>query len=161
MSPNTSLERTRSTSSAKLKPQRPRRSAQPLDGMSRCPHCSASFYPLWRRVVEPWNGAVACPDCGAQVRRSDKAKLFELVASQLLAAGLLFSLFLLPWWASTMLIIVSIAGMLVLPDLLFPPVVAEQFGSVADTKHAALRFWIAAPIALIALVAAFVAMWSR
>ena len=60
-----------------------------------------------------------------------------------------------------MLIIVSIAGMLVLPDLLFPPVVAEQFGSVADTKHAALRFWIAAPIALIALVAAFVAMWSR
>ncbi len=127
--------------------------------MYRCPHCSASCYTPWRRIVEPWNGAVSCSHCGGQVRRSDKARFLEIVASQVLGLGLIVTLFLLPWWASAVLITGAILGLVLLPDVLFPPVVAEQFGSAADTKLAALRFWLAAPIALFVLVAAAVAMW--
>ena len=59
-----------------------------------------------------------------------------------------------------MLIIVGTLGFIVLVDVLFPPVVVEHFGSKADTKRAAIHFWLAAPIALIVLVAVFVAMWG-
>ena len=127
--------------------------------MYRCPHCSASCYTRWRRVVEPWNDAVTCAHCGGQVRRSDKAKFLEIVGSQVLAAALFVFLFLLPWWVSAALIPAAMVGIALLPDVIFPPVVAEQFGSDADTKRAAFRFWLAAPFALIALVAIVVAMW--
>ena len=128
--------------------------------MYSCPHCSAPCYSLWRRVVEPWNSAISCAHCGGQVRRSDKAKLLEIVASQVLAAGLFLSLFLLPWWASTLLIVSTISGLLVLPDALFPPIAVEPFGSEADTKRAAFRFWLAAPAALIALVVVVEKIWG-
>ena len=58
-----------------------------------------------------------------------------------------------------MLITGAVFGLVLLPDILFPPVVAEEFGSAADTKRAALRFWVVAPMALFVLVAAVVAMW--
>ena len=77
----------------------------------------------------------------------------------MLGFGLIVALFLLPWWGSAVLITGAVLGILLLPDVLFPPVGAEQFGSAADTKLAALRFWVAAPIALFVLVAAVVAMW--
>ena len=93
------------------------------------------------------------------MRRSDKARFLAIVASQVLGLGLIVALLLLPWWASAALIAGAVFGVVLLPDALFPPVVAEQFGSAADTKLAALRFWLAAPIALFILVAAFVAMW--
>jgi hypothetical protein len=93
------------------------------------------------------------------VRRSDKARFLEIAGSQVLAAGLFLSLFLLSWWASALLILGTIAALVLLPDAVFPPVAVEPFGSAADTKRAAFRFWLAAPIALIALVAIVVVMW--
>ena len=93
------------------------------------------------------------------MRRSDKARFLEIVASQLLGLSLIVALLLLPWWASTVLITGAVLCLVLLPDLLFPPVVAEEFGSAADTKRAALRFWVVAPITLVVLVAAVVAMW--
>jgi hypothetical protein len=93
------------------------------------------------------------------VRRSDKARFLEVAASQVLAVGLFFPLFFLPWWASTLLILGTIAALVALPDAMFPPVVAEPFGSAADTKRAAFRFWLVAPFAMVALVAIVVVMW--
>jgi hypothetical protein len=82
-----------------------------------------------------------------------------MLGSQVLAMVLFLAALLLPWWASTMVIIAAIVGMAVLPDAIFPPVVAEQFGSAADIRRAAVRFWMAAPIALFALIVVLVGMW--
>lgn len=132
-----------------------------LDRMYKCPHCSDSCYSLWRRVVEPWHGAAACPHCAGQVRRSDKAKAMETVGSQVLAVGIFVPLFLSPWWVSSLLVLGAVATMLVLPDVLFPPVAAEPFGSTADTQRARAHFLLITPVALLALVWMAVHLWGN
>jgi hypothetical protein len=92
------------------------------------------------------------------VRLSDKARFAEAVGSQVLAIALVVALFIVPWWVSAMLMIGVPLAFMALVDALFPPVAAEPFGSAADTRRAAVRFWLFAPLALAALVGAVVAI---
>ncbi len=82
----------------------------------------------------------------------------ELAGAQVLAVVLFLSLFLLPLWVGAVVIVAATAAFLVLADVLFPPVAAEPFGSVADAKRAAVHFWLAAPAALIFLILLIVTM---
>ena len=69
---------------------------------------------------------------------------------------LLAALFLLPWWGSAITIIGVYIAFLALVDFVFPLVAAEPFGSPADTRRAAIHFWLLAPISLLLLVALLV-----
>ena len=76
----------------------------------------------------------------------------------MLGLVLIVLLFLLPWWASVALIVGVPLAFLVIVDAMFPPVAAEPFGSAAETKRAAIHFWIAAPIVAAITVALVVAV---
>jgi membrane protein implicated in regulation of membrane protease activity len=72
-----------------------------------------------------------------------------VVGLTVIPVGLVFLLFVLPWWASAVLWVVTPVSLVLLEKKFFPPVAAEPYGSARDVKRSAIRFWLIAPPVLI------------
>jgi hypothetical protein len=113
---------------------------------------------MWRRFIAPRTRTIRCSHCGGEARFSDKARVVEAFGSQVLAMALIVPLFLLPWWGGVLTVVGASIAFVALVDIVFPLVALEPFGSAADTRRAAIHFWLMAPIAFLVVVAMLVAM---
>jgi hypothetical protein len=117
--------------------------------MYKCPHCSASCDLKMRWPNGPRDDTWRCGSCDGEVRESDWLSVLELVGLTVIPAGLILLLFVLPFWASAVLWVVTPVSLVLLGKKYFPPVAAEPYGSARDVKRSAIRFWLIAPPVLI------------
>ena len=79
----------------------------------------------------------------------------------MLAVGLILPLLLFPWWVSIVAAICLPPAFVALIHANFPPVALESFGSAADTRRAAIHFWLFAPLASMVLFTVIVIALKR
>ena len=129
--------------------------------MYKCPHCSARCHLLWQRLGVAPSRPITCAKCDQESRVPDKARVLETVGAEVLAIAAVITLLVLPWWAASSLFVAAFVGLKSLLAVAFPLVPTDPFGSTADTKRAALRFWLYAPLGLIVTAALLFTMLKR
>jgi DNA-directed RNA polymerase subunit RPC12/RpoP len=124
--------------------------------MYACSHCGARCYSLWRRLRSA-SQPIKCPRCGEESRFAFTARIAAVPGFEVL--GFLFlALVIVPrLWAKLSLGIVLVIGYIAAIDVFVPLVPMEKFGSAADTRYAALRFWVGTAFFILFAIAVVIA----